>query len=219
MPERVRPQEAASLQRSALLLLHTHSAFVAFSAHSAHSCYKFKMCGLTREDQANLARVYSSVDMGRFEPLYTDTARVLETHFARLAQRPHREDSACSSIKQQCAPLLTFPLFSVHARALASMRDVIAPLISQRSCSRRICACSSVLALACSAHGVPVRSSPAGDFSPFLLGLRLFSARTDNPIPRRSCRATPAACTTRALHAPHPLSQGCHGEGARDTHQ
>jgi hypothetical protein len=89
------------------------------------------MCGLTREDdQANLARVYSSVDMGRFEPLYTDTARVLETHFARLAQRPHREDSACSSIKQQCAPLLTFPLFSVHARALASMRDVIAPLIA-----------------------------------------------------------------------------------------
>jgi hypothetical protein len=130
VPERVRPQEAASLQRSALLLLHTHSAFVAFSAHSAHSCYKFKMCGLTREDQANLARVYSSVDMGRFEPLYTDTARVLETHFARLAQRPHREDSACSSIKQQCAPLLTFPLFSVHARALASMRDVIAPLIA-----------------------------------------------------------------------------------------
>ena len=141
------------------------------------------MCGLTREDQANLARVYSSVDMGRFEPLYTDTARVLETHFARLAQRPHREDSACSSIKQQCAPLLTFPLFSVHARALASMRDVIAPLISQRSCSRRICACSSVLALACSAHGVPVRSSPAGDFSPFLLGLRLFSARTDILFP------------------------------------
>jgi hypothetical protein len=70
------------------------------------------MCGLTREDQANLARVYSSVDMGRFEPLYTDTARVLETHFARLAQRPHT--GFCLLIDQTtaCTP---FPLFSVHA--------------------------------------------------------------------------------------------------------
>ena len=120
------------------------------------------MCGLTREDQANLARVYSSVDMGRFEPLYTDTARVLETHFARLAQRPHREDSACSSIKQQCAPLLTFPLFSVHARALASMRDVIAPLMTNRSArardaSARVAASSRLLAPHTESQSVAVR--------------------------------------------------------------
>ena len=58
------------------------------------------MCGLTREDQANLARVYSSVDMGRFEPLYTDTARVLETHLRVY-------HSVCSSIKHElcvCTP-------------------------------------------------------------------------------------------------------------------
>ena len=103
-----------------------HIRLFAFSAHSARALMlQVHVWSHSREDILEC----SSVDMRRFEPLYTDTALVLETHLCACSS-VRTENSACSSIKQQCAPLLTFPLFSVHARALASMRDVIAPLIA-----------------------------------------------------------------------------------------
>ena len=87
-----------------------HIRLFAFSAHSARTHATSSCVSHSREDILEC----SSVDMRRFEPLYTDTALVLETHLCACSS-VRTEDSACSSIKQQCAPLLTFPLFSVHA--------------------------------------------------------------------------------------------------------
>ena len=116
----MRPQDAASLQRSALLLLHTFGFSPSLLTARA-LMLQVHVWSHSREDVLEC----SSVDMRRFEPLYTDTALVLETHLCACSS-VRTEDSACSSIKQQCAPLLTFPLFSVHASP--SLRDVIAPL-------------------------------------------------------------------------------------------
>jgi len=76
----------------------------------------------------------SSVDMRRFEPLYTDAARVLETHFARVAVSAQRIRPAHRSNKKQHSmhPALDFSPFLDACEALASMRDVIAPLIAAR---------------------------------------------------------------------------------------